>query len=359
MIITADALDGLKTIESGTIDTCITSPPYFGLRDYGTATWHGRNTNCDHTIAEIRTGLGLSESVASIRGGGHKSKSIDKIQAKNICPKCSATRADNQIGIEDTPEMYIKKLVEVFREVKRVLRNDGTLWVNIGDSYAGSGKGGHCKSKRSQNWRPEYPNHGKTYDLKPKDLIGIPWRLAFALQADGWYLRQDIIWHKTNPMPESVQDRCTKSHEYIFLLSKSKKYYFDNEAIKEPAVSTDSSTRNRDETRLNNVPGRTRMSGLTKNNYTTRNKRDVWTVATKPYKEAHFAVFPQKLIEPCVLAGSRPGGIVLDPFCGSGTTGVVAYAHGREFIGIDLNPNYCTIAERRMRDAKKYDYRKE
>ena len=348
MIIRADAIEGLKTIESGIVDTCVTSPPYFGLRDYGTAKWLGGNADCDHVTQEIRTGLGLDENGFSVRGGGHKVKNIDKIQAKNICPKCGAVRSDNQIGIEDTPEEYIAKLVEVFREVRRVLRDDGTLWIVIGDSYAGSGKAGQSASMRSENWQPRYVNKGKTYGIKPKDLIGIPWRLAFALQSDGWYLRQDIIWHKTNPIPESVTDRCTKSHEYIFLLSKSRRYYFDSDAIKEPAVSTDNSKRNRDETRLNNTPGRTRMSGLLKNDYVTRNKRDVWTVATQPYKEAHFAVFPPKLIEPCILAGSRTGGTVLDPFMGSGTTGVVAYTHGREFIGIDLNPDYCTVAENRL-----------
>jgi len=299
MIITADAIDGLKTLKNGTIDTCITSPPYFGLRDYGVS---------------------------------------------------------GQIGIEDTPEEYIDKLVSVFREVKRVLCDDGTLWVNIGDSYAG-GSGRWEKEKNISSMQAtnkgSYGQFGvakkwKHETIKSKDLIGIPWLLAFALRNDGWYLRSDIIWNKPNAMPESITDRCTKSHEYIFLLSKSRKYYYDNEAIKEPAVSTDNSKRNRDETRLNNVPGRKRMTGLIENNYIMRNKRDVWTVATQPYKGAHFAVFPSKLIEPCILAGSRTGGIVLDPFCGSGTTGVVALEHGREFIGIDLNPDYCEIANKRL-----------
>lgn len=184
--------------------------------------------------------------------------------------------------------------------------------------------------------------------IKNKDLIGIPWRVAFALQADGWYLRQDIIWNKPNPMPESVTDRCTKSHEYIFLLTKKSIYYFDNEAIKEETLTNDVSVRDRDTTKLNNTPGRTRMQGLTTNNYEKRNKRSVWTVTTKPFKDAHFATFPTDLIAPCIIAGCRNGGLVLDPFMGSGTTGLVAMRHGRKYIGIELNPEYIKIAETRL-----------
>lgn len=249
-IIQGDALAVLKTLPSNTVNCCVTSPPYYGLRDYGVA---------------------------------------------------------GQIGLEDTPEAYIARLVDVFREVRRVLRDDGTLWVNIGDSYAGSGKGGQSESKRSTNWQPEYVNLGETYGLKPKDLVGIPWMLAFALRADGWYLRQDIIWSKTNPMPESVTDRCTKAHEYIFLLSKSAKYFYDAGAIKEPTVTNDSIIRDRDNTQLNNVPGRSHMGGLTTNNYEMRNKRSVWTVTTQPYTGSHFAVFPPELIRPCIKAGCPVG----------------------------------------------------
>jgi DNA modification methylase len=211
---------------------------------------------------------------------------------------------DSQIGLEETPEQFVESLVNVFREIKRVLKDDGTLWLNLGDSYSSGGR----TTTTNQSVRGD-KDYGVTRPppvegIKPKDLFGIPWRVAFALQADGWYLRQDIIWHKPNPMPESVQDRCTKSHEYIFLLSKSPHYYFDNVAIKEETITFDNSNRDRDTTKLNNTPGRTKMAGLKTNQYETRNKRSVWTVNTKPYKEAHFAVFPTDLIEPCVLAGS-------------------------------------------------------
>ena len=376
-IMTGDARVHLANIESGSVQTCITSPPYFGLRDYG---------------------------------------------------------HDGQIGLEQTPEEYVAELVEVFRLVRDALADDGTLWLNLGDSYAGSGKGGQSEAKRSDGWQPEYANKGATYGLKPKDLIGIPWRVAFALQADGWYLRSDIIWHKPNPMPESVTDRPTKSHEHLFLFSKSPRYYYDHEAIKEPTVDGDHA----------------------------RNKRDVWTINTKPFKGAHFAVMPEALVEPCILAGSRiagkrcdcdeiiasptgsgqvedpslvtgragmnrprradegvrpitrreqrghaeqikaspyrdemkqeagsafdhyirtdrsgarplpqqllatwiergwigkvwpcshpkhPADIVLDPFAGSGTVGVVAKRHGRNFIGVELNPEYAAMAEGRI-----------
>lgn len=306
-ILCGDALEKLKELPDKIIDTCVTSPPYYGLRDYG---------------------------------------------------------MDNQIGLEQTPEEYINKLVEVFREVKRILKDDGTLWVNIGDSYAAQRGGTHQPAETLAGG-----NHGLTLDgknvnrgrkdgynptrnahaigLKHKDLIGIPWMLAFALRKDGWYLRQDIIWHKPNPMPESVKDRCTKSHEYIFLLSKSEHYYFDYKAIQEETVTKDDIIRDRNNTKLNNTPGRSHMNGLVTNNYDMRNKRDVWTVTTKPVREAHFATYPEELIEPCILAGSRVNGGVLDPFFGSGTTGRVAQRLNRWFIGIELNPEYITISEKR------------
>ena len=271
--------------------TCVTSPPYYGLRDYG---------------------------------------------------------HDGQIGLEETPEEYITAMVEVFSCVRDVLADDGTLWLNIGDSYAGN------NSQASNNGRAGYGNPRERVvnrtgeGLKTKDLIGIPWMLAFALRTDGWYLRQDIIWHKPNPMPESVQDRCTKSHEYIFLLSKSPKYYYDIDSIKEDAHTTDTSNRNRDESRLNNTPGRTRMAGLTTNHYEKKNKRSVWTVTTKPYEGAHFAVFPTDLIEPCILAGAPIGGIVLDPFMGSGTTAQVAQNLGRKYLGCELNPDYKALQDKRL-----------
>ena len=280
--------------------TCVTSPPYYGLRDYG---------------------------------------------------------HEGQLGLEETPEDYIKAMVEVFRCVWDVLEDDGTLWLNIGDSYVGamsqhkdSGSFGEtsCISKKTQGGIPQTGRVERNRllrenGLKQKDLIGIPWMMAFALRADGWYLRQDIIWHKPNPMPESVTDRCTKAHEYIFLMSKSQKYHYDHLAIKEEAHTTDSSDRNRDESRLNNTPGRTRMAGLTTNHYETKNKRSVWTVTTKPYAGAHFAVFPSDLIEPCILAGAPVGGTVLDPFMGSGTTAQVAQNLGRKYLGCELNPDYCQL----------------
>jgi DNA modification methylase len=291
-----DCLQALKALPEGSVQCVVTSPPYWGLRDYG------------------------------VKG---------------------------QLGMEKTPEEYIVKVVAIFRELRRVLRDDGTLWLNLGDSYAGSGKGigsDHGKAVVDDD------GYGKKISLpaglKPKDLIGIPWRVALALQADGWYLRSDIIWSKPNPMPESVTDRPTKSHEYVFLLTKSAKYFYDAEAIKEPTTTFDENLRDRDTTRLNNTPGRTKMGGLKRNNYTTRNKRTVWTVATKAFADAHFAVFPEKLIEPCILAGCPVGGTTLDPFNGSGTTGIVSVKNQRKYIGIDLNPAYIEMSAKRIEKAQ-------
>ena len=289
-IINGDCIEVLKGIEDRSVNCCVTSPPYWGLRDYG---------------------------------------------------------VDGQLGLENTPNEYVDNLVRVFREIHRVLKHDGTLWLNLGDSYAGN-----C-SQSSNNGRAGYGNPrekivSRLFDgIKSKDLIGIPWRVAFALQADGWYLRQDIIWHKPNPMPESVTDRCTKSHEYIFLLSKSQKYYYNNESIKEQA-SPDTSVRDRDSTKLNNCPGRTKMGGLKVNNYEYRNKRDVWTIPTQPFSEAHFATFPKDLIRPCIRAGCPANGIVIDPFIGSGTTACVCIEENRNYLGIELNHKYIKIAENRI-----------
>jgi len=278
--------------------TCVTSPPYFGLRDYG---------------------------------------------------------HDGQIGLEDTPEKYIAAMVEVFRCVWDVLEDDGTLWVNIGDSYASTAQGTfNAPQQIAKDNANVYANFRPKVGLPPKNLIGIPWRLAFALQADGWILRQDIIWNKPNPMPESVQDRCTKSHEYIFLLSKSQKYYYDADAIREPHK------RLWDESNGGNLSG----AGHKKNgkietkirhpdkypvpNELGANKRSVWTVNTKPYAGAHFAVFPEELIQPCILAGAPVGGIVLDPFMGSGTTAQVAQDLGRKYLGCELNPDYKPLQDKRI-----------
>ena len=288
-VLVGDCRETLKTITERP-RMCVTSPPYYGLRNYGDE--------------------------------------------------------EDQIGQENTPEEYIEQLVQVFREVRNVLADDGTLWVNIGDSYynyrPGRGQGlvKQTVSNTKQDLPDVCPRRGnKLPGLKEKDLIGIPWMLAFALRADGWYLRQDIIWHKPNPMPESVRDRCTKSHEYIFLLSKNKKYFYDNEAIKEPAK--DWGTRKRDNGKYHNPgTGLQPHSGLTKS-YPTKNKRSVWSVTNKPSKvKRHYAVYPPDLIEPCIKAGSEEGDIVLDPFMGSGTTARVANLLNRHYIGCELHEGY-------------------
>jgi DNA modification methylase len=256
---------------------------------------------------------------------------------------------DGQIGLEETPEEYITAMVEVFSCVRDVLADDGTLWLNIGDSYAGN------NSQASNNGRAGYGNPRERVvnrtgeGLKTKDLIGIPWMLAFALRADGWYLRQDIIWHKPNPMPESVTDRCTKAHEYIFLLSKSSKYYYDHEAIKEMANSKSEGIRfGGNKYGDDDDPKYATKSGNVSKEYDKANKRSVWTVTTKPYEGAHFAVFPTDLIEPCILAGAPTGGIVLDPFMGSGTTAQVAQTLGRKYLGCELNPDYKALQDKRL-----------
>ena len=306
-ILQGNVLDRLKDLPDRSIQCVVTSPPYWGLRDYG---------------------------------------------------------SDGQLGLEKTPEEFVENLVKVFREVRRVLKDDGTVWLNLGDSYnsppAGNKKdrweSGDSKmfkvnkglAMKSHQKGSQSIDRTKRTSLKPKDLVGIPWRVAFALQSDGWYLRQDIIWHKPNPMPESVTDRCTKSHEYIFLLSKSAKYFYDADAISEKTITKDNVNRDRDTTRLNNTPGRTKMNGLKTNNYETRNKRSVWKINTKPYKEAHFAVFPEELPTLCIKAGSKEGDVILDPFFGSGTTGWVAQRLGRAWLGIELNPEYIKIAEKRF-----------
>jgi len=326
-LLQGDCRDVLKTLPDGSINCCVTSPPYYGLRDYG---------------------------------------------------------VDGQIGLEQTPDAYVAELVAVFREVRRVLADDGTLWLNLGDSYSGSGKGPAGNLGKIHNEREIKQTSGIVPDgLKPKDLIGIPWRVAFALQADGWYLRQDIIWHKPNPMPESVADRCTKAHEYVFLLSKSERYYFDQKAIAEPV--TQSTIERLSQPNLENQVSSDRVPGKTNGNMKavgrggknafrgqghmrdgdngpanrdgrdmrdigvgdTRNKRSVWTVNTKPYKGAHFATFPPSLIRPMILAGCPIGGTVLDPFGGSGTTAQVSEEEGRNAISIELNPAYIDLQRKR------------
>jgi DNA modification methylase len=338
-IIPGDCIEGMRTLADGSIHCCVTSPPYWGLRDYG---------------------------------------------------------HEGQIGLEDTPEAYVGRMVDVFREVRRVLRDDGTAWVNLGDSYAGSwgnqgrketrgtqraingpmlqklkaesvheidccmdddcvcaaGDGGIYPDRRTKtgSWVNDHPT------LKAKDLVGIPWRVAFALQADGWWLRQDIIWHKPNPMPESVRDRCTKAHEYVFLLTKSDRYHYDAEAVSEAAA--ESSLARVAQPTLATQRGSDRVPGKTNGpmkavlSGTTRNRRSVWTITTKPYSGAHFAVMPPDLVEPCIKAGCPEGGTVLDPFAGSGTTLAVAAELGRNAIGCELNPAYIELAEKRIKESR-------
>jgi len=293
-IILGDCLDGLKGLPYNSVDCCVTSPPYFGLRDYGHA---------------------------------------------------------DQLGLEETPDEYVSNMVKVFGEVKRVLKKEGTLWLNIGDSYYGSGKGGGGLNNNDKGTKISSLNQNRkaVQGLKAKDLIGIPWMLAFALRADGWYLRQDIIWAKPNPMPESVTDRCTKSHEYIFMLSKSAKYFYDAESIKTAMTGSDHDKRMR--VSIKRFPT-DMINGIRCANDVIRemaNKRSVWTVNPRPYSEAHFATFPERLIVDCIKAGCPENGLVLDHFMGSGTTALVARKLNRNFIGFELNPEYIEIAEKRLK----------
>jgi len=350
-ILFGNCQDTLKEFAPNSARTCVTSPPYYGLRDYGTATWIGGDPNCNHR----RDSKVKPENCNT----GHKNHDemygVGDAIYKTVCPKCGAIRQDSQIGLEETPEEYIENLVNVFRGVRDVLTDDGTLWVNLGDSYYNyrPGKGQSYPKQSVSKTKQDLPDNcnkrgNKLDGLKEKDLIGIPWLFAFAMRKDGWYLRQDIIWHKPNPMPESVKDRCTKSHEYIFLFSKNRKYYYNNEAIKEPAK--DWGTRDRTNGKYHNEgTGLQPHSGLTKS-YPTKNKRSVWSVTVKPYKEAHFATYPPDLIEPCILAGSEEGDTVLDPFMGAGTTAAVAKSLNRYYIGCELNEDYGNLIQKRIQD---------
>lgn len=351
-ILHGDSVEMLKTIPDGTVDCCVTSPPYYGLRDYGTATWVGGDPSCPH----YRTSKKSDKTATGHKNMMETGHAVGDAIYKTVCPICGAVRVDNQIGLEETPDEYIDRLVSVFREVRRVLRDDGTLWLNIGDSYCGTGDKGNYKGPKNPEGRngQSVARNKRIDGIKSKDLIGIPWMLAFALRADGWYLRQDIIWHKPNPMPESVKDRCVKSHEYIFLFSKKPRYFFDYKAIQEESKWNGKDKRS-GKGRIS-YDGKRTEGGVEKTKAQQsfvsiagrRNKRDVWKIATRPYKEAHFATFPEQLIEPCILAGSRPNGIVLDPFFGSGTTGVVAEKFGRRYIGIELNEEYVELAKKRL-----------
>jgi DNA modification methylase len=475
-ILIGDCRKRLASVPDNSVHLCISSPPYFGLRDYGTGAWAGGNPDCDHVVSEIRTGQGLAAFSANIAGGGHKQGQVDKIKARSLCPMCGARRIDRQMGLEETPLQYVAGMVELFREVRRVLRPDGVLFLNLGDSYAGMGgqtpqTGELMKGRARQRQNITRSARIRADGLKNKDLIGIPWRVAFALQADGWWLRQDIIWAKPNPMPESVGDRCTKAHEYLFLLSKAENYFWDGDAIAEPAIYAPGC--GWEEEAKGERGGRRQRPQATKLDpeqsfraiRPTRNKRSVWTVATQGFAGeyctgcktffegdalsslrvekintdgqdrkrrwcscgrhdawlSHFATFPPDLIEPCVLAGSprlacvdcgapfvrqyekvlvatakapqqhlqherdadpndqgsnrqreghkkgfaharQPGeylpsckceapgrpAMVLDPFGGAGTTGLVADRAGRDAILCELNPDFGDMARQRI-----------
>jgi DNA modification methylase len=351
-IIIGDALEQLRLLPDESVHCCVTSPPYYGLRDYGTAQWDGGDPACDHRSPTMRPGR--NEDRALLGGSAATNAAQLLLAAQTGCGKCGATRIDRQIGLEPSPDEYVAALGAVFREVRRVLRSDGTLWLNIGDSYSSGGRS--CPQVAHGGLSgPAGPAEGSRRvpadlpGIKPKDLIGIPWLLAFALRADGWWLRQDIIWSKPNPMPESVTDRCTRAHEYLFLLSKSERYWFDAAAIAEDASGRASGKHTPDKTGAG--AGFEIRSGFAKIGdveWHSRNKRSVWTVASEPFPEAHFATFPPALIEPCILAGCPKGGVVLDCFGGAGTTGLVADRYGRSAILIELNPEYAQMAERRI-----------
>lgn len=426
----------LKQLPDKSVQTVVTSPPYYGLRDYGTGVWIGGDESCTHRRETKKSDKTIT---------GHKNFTemlgVGDAIYKDECPRCGAVREDNQIGLEATPDAFIEQLCLVFDEIHRVLADDGTIWVNLGDSYASFRDGKATpdttrgdsdgtlvpKGSASNRMASSFVNTS----IKHKDMIGIPWRFAFAMQARGWYLRQDIIWAKPNPMPESVTDRCTKSHEYVFLMSKKPRYFYDHNAIREPIKDTttgqagvrrsgDSKTRSKEHW---GIPHNPQNVIIQYPEIKGANKRDVWTVATKPYKEAHFATYPTELITPCVMAGTTEHGVciscglswtriterdtppqvddseldrfgdgsvgvhrkvgqayqnwlsenppmtvgwqkpcicetndvrpamVLDPFSGSGTTGEVALAHGRNYIGLELNAEYADLSENRITNA--------
>ena len=353
-IICGDALEELRKLPSESVQMCCTSPPYWGLRYYGTGKWIGGDSSCGHKIHNSHQKPGRNSIVIGASVSIDGANRNENFRTSCIC---GATRIDSQIGLETTPEEYVERLVDAFGEVKRVLRKDGLLFCNLGDSYAGGGnyRGIHSLDSLSAKQRSNRGAQGTSQELgrrvpigmKPKDLVGIPWMVAFALRADGWYLRSDIIWVKPNPMPESVTDRCTKSHEYIFMLSKRDKYFYDADAIAEPCKYPGGSwgaTKKLDDPNYRSFYGEGRRWA----GGPTRNRRTAWGVPTEPFKGAHFATMPIALIEPCILAGCPPDGTIIDPFVGSGSVGVAALRHGRNFIGIDLNPEYCEMAVDRI-----------
>jgi len=345
-IICMDVMKYLSKLPDECVQMCITSPPYWALRDYGTAKWEGGNSECDHTINHYNDNMSPNTN-RPYRGNRDK------------CIKCGAIRIDNQIGLENSPEEYIERLVNIFKEVRRVLKKDGILWLNLGDTYASSAKGSGGPSEfQDSNPGSRFEVRKFNHGLKPKDLVGIPWRTALALQADNWWLRSDIIWAKSNPMPESVKDRPTKSHEYLFMLTKSAQYYYDLEAIREePKPENDGWMRapkcgpNRP-----NIESYANDSGnVTVKKYDVikgANKRTVWFLPIEPYSGVHTAVFPQALVEPCILAGSKKDDVILDPFMGSGTTALVAIKNERHFLGCDISTKYIKAAYERINNIQ-------
>ncbi len=413
-IICADARDALAAMPDGSVHACITSPPYWGLRDYGIEPVVWGDEDCEHEWGEPMVGDTRDDNFkdwTNLMRAGEAPPEAPHVKRSQgaFCRRCNAWRGS--LGLEPTPELYVEHVVQVMREVRRVLRDDGTLWLNLGDSYAASRSGpigenstlngsrhAPAESRRAKEsaGRPNSRWRFEPWGLKPKDLCGMPWRVAFALQADGWWLRSDIVWSKPNPMPESVTDRPTRSHEYVFLLSKSARYYYDQDAIREPAASGPSDIRKMLESkeriggrykdaedplmkasgktnigRKRAVGGKPYRSGNKarkdrhdhggnpdhdghqafgvpwEDNGLGRNRRSVWEIATQPYPGAHFAVFPEKLVEPCILAGCPEGGTVLDPFAGSGTVGLVAERLGRHSALIDASEDYCRMARER------------
>ena len=393
------AIEVLKHLPDDSANCCVTSPPYWGLRDYGTEPQIWDSEPPERCVGGRDHVWGDMESSSQFHRGGDNTSDdwkrgcraaseTEKLGCGNFCQVCNAWKGS--LGLEPTPELYVKHIVDIFREIRRVLRDDGTLWLNLGDSYSSGGRGSYDPdrvSKSSGLTNNASGNKRNTPEwAKPKDLIGIPWMVAFALRADGWYLRQDIVWHKPNPMPESVKDRCTKAHEYIFLLSKSQRYYYDFEAMQEDVTGNAHARGSGVNPKAKKWPsnwddsvgegghgkfhkegrkswngsrfdkGKTfehqgercqirpkqneSFSSAVRHLVEKRNKRSVWTVSTKPFSGAHFATFPPDLIKPCILAGCPEGGTVLDPFMGAGTTAIVAYKYSRKFVGIELSQKY-------------------
>ncbi len=350
-ILVGDVFEHLAEIPDESIHCVVTSPPYWGLRDYGTATWQGGNINCNHLQRP------LASKNSKLTGYGEDTKLAQNgMPYKDKCGKCGAIRKDRQIGLEPTLSEHLETMVKVFAEVRRVMRPDATLWLNYGDCYAASVNG---KTHLQDDARVRSPNDDRTFTdkpmstvggvLKPKDLCMIPNRLAIALQEEGWWVRSEIIWAKPNPMPESVQDRPTSAHEKIWLLSKSQRYYYDAEAVREAAEYGYREQPQNTWDRVGKAAERVKGATKGKNPETGRNLRNVWQISTAPYPEAHFATFPPKLAETCIKSGCPEGGTVLDPFGGSGTTGLVADRLKRNAILIELNPEYAAMAERRIK----------